>query len=61
MEIEDALKRLDELTQGEVQMATAQLLTLTHSVNDKVTRIDDKANEVMSLLSNNPNSVTQRC
>ena len=40
-EIEDALKRLDKLTQDEVRMATAQLLTLTHGVDDKVTRIDD--------------------
>ena len=40
-EIEDALKRLDKLTQEEVRMATAQLLMLTHGVDDKVTRIDD--------------------
>ena len=40
-EIEDALKRLDKLTQDEVRMATAQLLTLTHGVRDKMTRIDD--------------------
>ena len=39
-EIEDALKRLDKLTQDEVRMATAQLLTLTHGVDDKITRID---------------------
>ena len=38
-EIEDALKRLDRLTQDEVRMATAQLLTLTHGVDDKVTCI----------------------
>ena len=41
-DIEDALKRLDKLTQEEVRMATAQLLTLTHGVDDKVTRIDDE-------------------
>jgi prophage DNA circulation protein len=40
-DIEDALKRLDKLTQDEVRMATAQLLKLTHEVDDKVTRIDD--------------------
>ena len=40
-DIEDALKRLDKLTQDEVRMATAQLLTLTHGVDHKVTRIDD--------------------
>jgi ribosomal 50S subunit-associated protein YjgA (DUF615 family) len=39
--IEDALRRLDKLTQEEARMATAQLLELTHGVGDKVTRIDD--------------------
>jgi uncharacterized protein YoxC len=45
-EIEDALKRLDKLTQEEVRMATAQLLTLTHGVDDKATRIDDEVKSV---------------
>ena len=45
-DIEDALKRLDKLTQDEVRMATAQLLTLTHGVDNKVTRIDDEVNGV---------------
>ena len=45
-EIEDALKRLDKLTQEEVRMATAQLLMLTHGVDDKVTRIDDDIKSV---------------
>src|SRR6266404_1610783 len=40
-DIEDALKRLDKLTQDEVRMATAQLLKITHGVDDKVTRIYD--------------------
>src|SRR6266404_275896 len=40
-DIEDALKRLDKLTQDEVRMATAQLLKITHGVDDKVIRIDD--------------------
>ena len=40
-DIEDAFKRLDKLTQEEVRMATAQLLKITHGVDDKVTRIDD--------------------
>ena len=46
MDIEDALKRLDKLTQDEVRMATAQLLTLTHGVDNKVTRIDDEVKGV---------------
>ena len=45
-DIEDALKRLDKLTQEEVRMATAQLLKLTHSVGDKVTRLDDEVKGV---------------
>ena len=40
-DIEDALSRLDKLTQEEVRMATAQLLKITHGVDDKVTKIDD--------------------
>jgi hypothetical protein len=33
-EIEDALKRLDRLTQEEAQMAAAQILRATHAVDD---------------------------
>src|SRR6266404_6366102 len=33
-EIEDALKRLDRLTQAEAQMAAAQVLKATHAVDD---------------------------
>src|SRR6266404_2887965 len=33
-EIEEALKRLDRLTQEEVQMAAAQVLKATHAVDD---------------------------
>jgi hypothetical protein len=40
-EIEDALKRLDKLTQEEVRMATAQLLKITYSVDDKVKDVSD--------------------
>jgi hypothetical protein len=45
-DIEDALRRLDQLTQEEVQMATAQLLTLTHCVNTKVARVEDEVKGV---------------
>ena len=45
-DIEDALRRLDQLTQEEVRMATAQLLTLTHGVDSKVARIDDEVRDV---------------
>ncbi len=46
-EIEDALKRLDKLTQDEARMATAQLLRVTHTVDDRVRAVDDKLAEVM--------------
>ncbi len=46
MDIEDALRRLDKLTQEEVRMATAQLLKITHGVDCKITRIDDEVQGV---------------
>ena len=45
-DIEDALKRLDKLTQEEVRMATAQLLKVTQGVDDKVKGVDDKVKDV---------------
>ncbi|KAH8986080.1 hypothetical protein EDB86DRAFT_2956675, partial [Lactarius hatsudake] len=45
-DIEDALARLDKLTQEEARMAAAQVLRLTHSVNDKVTVVDNKVTVV---------------
>ena len=39
-EIEDALKRLDKLTDEEVRVVTAQVLGATHAVENKVTRMD---------------------
>ncbi|KAH9165961.1 hypothetical protein EDB89DRAFT_2076307 [Lactarius sanguifluus] len=38
-EIEGALKRLDKLTQEEARMAAAEILKLTHIVDDKVTTV----------------------
>ena len=45
-EIEDALKRLDKLTQEEVQMAVAQNLNATHTVEVCVTGV---ANAVVAM------------
>ena len=45
-DIEDALKRLDKLTQGEARMAAAQILKLTHVVDNKVTGVGDRLKEV---------------
>ena len=40
--IERALKKLNQLTQEEVRMATAQALKSTHSFDDRVRRVTDK-------------------
>ncbi|KAF8262488.1 hypothetical protein EI94DRAFT_707669 [Lactarius quietus] len=45
-DIEDALKRLDKLTQEEARMAAAQILNLTHAVDNKVTGVGNKLKEV---------------
>jgi hypothetical protein len=41
-DIEDALKRLDNLTQEEARMATTQVLKATHIVGDRVRGVDDR-------------------
>ena len=40
-EIEDALKRLDRLTQEESRMASAQLLEITNAIDSEVREIAD--------------------
>jgi hypothetical protein len=40
--IEDALKRLDKLTQEEARMATAQVLKVMHTVDDRVLGVDNR-------------------
>ena len=40
-EMEDALKRLDKLTQEEARMAAAQNLKVTHTVDDRVRGVAD--------------------
>ena len=44
--IEDALKRLDRLTNEEVRMVTAQVLEATHIVDDRIGRVEDKVLDV---------------
>jgi hypothetical protein len=39
--IEDALKRLDKLTQEEARMASAQNLKITHTVDERVRGVVD--------------------
>ena len=64
-DVEDALKRLDRLTQEEARMASAQLLEITNAidsevrgiadnvlvVDDKVTAMMDGARYIFYLLS----------
>ena len=38
-DIEDALRRLDRLTQEEAVMAAAQILNLAHTIDGKVTDV----------------------
>jgi len=45
-DIEDALGRLDRLTQDEVRMAAAQGLKATHEVDDKVKTVEEKVQGV---------------
>ena len=47
-DIEDALKRLDSLTQEEAQMAAAQVLRATHTVDD-AGRVRGVADIVLSV------------
>jgi len=41
-EVEDALRKLDKLTQEEARMAAAELLKITHSVDSKVEGMDNR-------------------
>ncbi|KAI9442948.1 hypothetical protein H4582DRAFT_1145912 [Lactarius indigo] len=47
-DVEDALKRLDKLTQEEARMAAAQILRLTHSVEHTIKGVDSKMDAVLS-------------
>jgi methyl-accepting chemotaxis protein len=42
-DIEDALKRLDKLTQEESRMAAAEILRVTHAVDERVKGVADTA------------------
>jgi hypothetical protein len=46
--MEDALKRLDKLTQEEARMASAQNLRITHTVDARVVTIDNKITQVIA-------------
>ena len=45
-DLEDALKRLDQLTHEEAWMGIAQNLKATHNVGEIVGRVDDRVAEI---------------
>ena len=45
-DIEDALRKLDRLTQEEALMVAAQILNLTHTIDNKVTCVGNKLRDV---------------
>jgi archaellum component FlaC len=45
-DVEEALQRLDQLTQEECRMAAAEALVITRSIDDKVMAVDDKVMDV---------------
>ena len=42
MDVEDALKRLDKLTQEEARMATTEVLKVTHTIDNRVRGVSDQ-------------------
>jgi archaellum component FlaC len=45
-DLEDAVKKLDKLTNEEARMATAQILKATHTADDRVRGVKDKVLDV---------------
>ncbi|KAH9165576.1 hypothetical protein EDB89DRAFT_1891948 [Lactarius sanguifluus] len=56
-EMEDALRRLDKLTQEEARMAAAEILRLTHIVDDKVTTVINDGKEMKQVVHQLASSV----
>jgi hypothetical protein len=50
-DMEDALKKLDELTQEEVRMAIAENLRATHAVDQSVARVDRRVGGVSDQVA----------
>ena len=46
-DLEDALKKLDRLTQEEARMANAEVLRIANSIRDGVKIVDDKVQVVI--------------
>ena len=56
-DLEDALKKLDRLTQEEARMANAEVLRVTHSIRDGVEIVDGKVEEVGDKVGDVGNKV----
>ena len=61
--MEDALKRLDRLIQDETQMATTEVLKMTHVIDEGVTGIKNQVASVEDRLkrSSPPNILLLFC
>ena len=51
-DMEDGLKKLDELTQEEARMAIAENLRATHAVDESVARVSDQVAGVDNRVAN---------
>jgi adenylosuccinate synthase len=60
-DIEDALKKLDKLTQEEARMATAEVLKITHGVDDKAKVLVDGMQMTDLILPGRPFSNSLNC
>jgi hypothetical protein len=49
-DLEDALQKLDMLTQEEAQMASAELLRITYGIDGKVMCVGDNLEQVRSTV-----------
>jgi hypothetical protein len=61
--LEDALQRLDRLTHDETQMATAEVLKMTHVIDEGVKGVKEQVAGVEDRLkrSSPPNILLQFC
>ncbi|KAI0275717.1 hypothetical protein BGY98DRAFT_1113586 [Russula aff. rugulosa BPL654] len=58
-DIEGALKRLDKLTQEEARMATAEVLKVTHSIDDNVKGLIEEGRDATELIQQTANETKE--
>ena len=56
-DLEDALKKLDRLTQEEARMANAEILRLAHDIRDGVKIVDNNVEELCDKVGDVGNKV----